>query len=41
MNFNWISPKLMVADCELGRGQFATQDIGGGGNSWPCLADAR
>lgn len=30
MNFNWINPKLAVADCELGKGQFATKDIGGG-----------
>lgn len=30
MNFNWINPKLAVADCDLGKGQFATQDIGGG-----------
>lgn len=26
MNFNW-TPKLVVADCDLGKGQFATQDI--------------
>ena len=25
MNFNWISPKLAVVDCELGKGQFVTQ----------------
>ena len=31
MNFNWISPKLAVAECELGKGQFATPDITGGG----------
>lgn len=31
MNFSWINPKLAVADCDLGRGQFATEDIGGGG----------
>jgi len=30
MNFNWINPKLAVADCDLGKGQFATQGIGGG-----------
>lgn len=30
MKFNWINSKLAVADCELGKGQFATQDIGGG-----------
>jgi hypothetical protein len=31
MNFHWINPKLAVAECELGKGQFATQAITGGG----------
>lgn len=30
MNFSWISPKLTVADCDVGKGQFATQAIARG-----------
>jgi hypothetical protein len=27
MNFNWTNPKLVVANCEVGKGQFAAQAI--------------
>lgn len=39
MNFNWSNPKLAVADSDLGKGQFATQDIEGG-SYLRCLAGA-
>ncbi len=30
MNFIWVNPKLAVAECELGKGQFVTQDVASG-----------